>query len=122
MAGETKIPVGVVGVGYAGRYHAEKYAGSKKATLIGVADINRDRAMEVGQKLGVVSISDYRELFGRVRCVSVAVPTRLHYQVAREYMIRLEREDLESTAMLAKLAEASHLSEAEVRKRFESVA
>lgn len=86
MEGEMKIAVGVVGVGYAGRYHAEKYAASKKATLIGVADINRDRAMEVGQKLGVASISDYRELFGRVRCVSVAVPTRLHYQVARDFL------------------------------------
>ncbi|MFQ5903721.1 MAG: Gfo/Idh/MocA family oxidoreductase, partial [Candidatus Binatia bacterium] len=85
MYDQAKISVGVVGVGYAGRYHAEKYAASKKASLVGVADVDRDRAMEIGQKLGVAPITDYRELFGRVRCVSVAVPTRLHYEVTRDF-------------------------------------
>ena len=55
----------------------------------------------------------------RIRVVDTASQ---HYQVAREYMIRLEREDLENTVMLGKLAEVSHQSEADVRKRFESVA
>lgn len=86
MEGEAKIPVGVVGVGYAGRYHAEKYAASKRASLIGVADVDRDRAVEIGRKLGIVSTTDYRELYGRVRCVSIAVPTRLHYQIARDFL------------------------------------
>lgn len=86
MDADSKIPVGVVGVGYAGRYHAEKYAASRKAKLVGVADIDRDRAVEVGKKLGVASFADYRELFGQVRCVSVAVPTRLHYEVARDFL------------------------------------
>jgi len=83
---EARIPVGVVGVGYAGRFHAEKYAASKKAELVGVADINQERALQVGQKLGVLSHTDYRELFGRVRCVSIAVPTRLHYAVSRDFL------------------------------------
>jgi predicted dehydrogenase len=83
---DTKIPVGVVGVGYAGKLHAEKYAGSAKAKLVGVADIDADRAREVGGALGVEALSDYRELFGRVRCVSVAVPTRLHHEVAEDFL------------------------------------
>jgi predicted dehydrogenase len=82
----TKIPVGVVGVGYAGRLHAEKYAACERADLVAVVDILKDRAVEVGQKLGVTPLTDYRELFDRVRCVSVAVPTRLHYQVARDFL------------------------------------
>ncbi|MEK7229789.1 MAG: Gfo/Idh/MocA family oxidoreductase [Candidatus Binatota bacterium] len=86
MVQEARIPVGVVGVGYAGRFHAEKYAASKKAELVGVADINQERALQVGQKLGVLSHTDYRELFGRVRCVSIAVPTRLHYAVSRDFL------------------------------------
>ena len=81
-----KMPVGVVGVGYAGGHHAEKYAASEKAALIGVADIDRARAEEVGKRLRVSSTTDYRELLGRVRCVSVAVPTRLHYEVSREFL------------------------------------
>lgn len=83
---QEKIPVGVVGVGYAGRHHAEKYAASNKASLVAVADIDRDRATEIGQKIGAVPMTDYRELFAQVRCVSVAVPTRLHYQVARDFL------------------------------------
>lgn len=86
MDADSKIPVGIVGVGYAGRLHAEKYAASEKAEVVGVADIDRERAVQVGQKLGVVSLTDYRELFGRVRCVSVAVPTRLHYEVSRDFL------------------------------------
>ncbi|MFQ5682091.1 MAG: Gfo/Idh/MocA family oxidoreductase [Candidatus Binatia bacterium] len=83
---EGKIPVGVVGVGYAGRYHAEKYTASNIATLIGVADIDGDRSGVVGETLGVTSFTDYREFFGKARCVSIAVPTHLHYQVARDFL------------------------------------
>lgn len=86
MKHPEKIRVGVVGVGYAGRLHAEKYAASKKAELVGVADLDSGRAKEVGQKLGVASLTDYRGLFGGVRCVSVAVPTRLHFEVSRDFL------------------------------------
>src|SRR5213594_3696779 len=82
----AKIPVAVVGVGYAGRYHAEKYAASKKARLEAVVDIDRDRATEVGKKLRVPALTDYRDLFGRVRYISIVVPTHLHYQVARDFI------------------------------------
>ncbi len=86
MGGDSRIPVGVIGVGYAGRFHAEKYAASPKATLVAVADVVPERAAEVGRKLGTTYVTDYRELFGRVRCVSVAVPTRLHYEVSRDFL------------------------------------
>jgi predicted dehydrogenase len=86
MTPDDKIPVGVVGVGYAGKFHAEKYAGSAKAKLVAVADIDADRAREVGGELGVEALGDYRQLFGRVRGVSVAVPTRLHHDVAEDFL------------------------------------
>lgn len=86
MLPDEKIPVGVVGVGYAGKFHAEKYAGSAKAKLVGVADVDTNRAREVGAELGVEALGDYRALFGRVRCVSVAVPTRLHHDVAKDFL------------------------------------
>ena len=90
MTPDDKIPVGVVGVGYAGKFHAEKYAGSAKAKLVAVADIDADRAREVGGELGVEALGDYRQLFGRVRGVSVAVPTRLHHDVAQEIAVGVE--------------------------------
>jgi len=84
---ESKIPAGVVGVGYLGKFHAEKYAASNKATLVAVADIDEGRARAVGEQFGAQAFTDYRELLGRVRCVSVAVPTRLHHAVAREFIM-----------------------------------
>ena len=88
MGEDRRIPVAVVGVGYAGRYHAAKYAASEKARLIGVADVDRPRALECGKDLGALAVTDHRELLGRVRAVSVAVPTRAHYEIARDCLAR----------------------------------
>jgi predicted dehydrogenase len=83
---DQAITTAVVGVGYLGKFHAEKFAASAKAQLIAVVDIDEARAREIGGAVGVDSISDYRRLFGRVKCVSIAVPTRFHYQVARDFI------------------------------------
>ncbi|HEY7168106.1 MAG TPA: Gfo/Idh/MocA family oxidoreductase [Candidatus Binatia bacterium] len=82
------IRAGVVGVGYLGRYHAEKYAASEKAELVSVVDVDEQRAREIAYSVGTAPASNYRELFGRVQCVSIVVPTRLHYQIAREFLDR----------------------------------
>lgn len=84
MGVDSKIPVAVVGVGHVGRYHAAKYAASEKARLVGVADIDQDRATECGKSFGAPAVADHRELFGRVRAVSIAVPTRSHFEIARD--------------------------------------
>jgi predicted dehydrogenase len=81
---EGPLAVGVIGVGYLGKFHAEKYAASPKANLVAVIDTDEERAREVGKRLNTDGLTDYRALFGRVQCVSVAVPTRLHFKVARD--------------------------------------
>ena len=83
---EDIIASGVVGVGYLGKFHAEKYASSSKAKLIGIVDIDELRVNEIGAALAAPAYTDYRNLFGKVQCVSIAVPTRLHYQVARDFI------------------------------------
>ena len=83
---DSAINVGVVGVGYLGKFHAEKYAASAKANLVAVVDTDEARAKEIGAVVGVEAATDYRALFGRVKCVSIAVPTRFHYQVARDFI------------------------------------
>ena len=80
------IASGVVGVGYLGKFHAEKYASSSKAKLIGIVDIDELRANEIGAELATPAYTDYRKLFGKVQCVSIAVPTQLHYQIARDFI------------------------------------
>lgn len=84
---ETKpIEVGVVGVGYAGSLHTAKYADLPGARLAAVADIDERRAREAGELYQVPGVTDYRDLLDKVRCVSIAVPTRQHYRVARDFL------------------------------------
>jgi hypothetical protein len=85
MAQKT-VATGVVGVGYLGKFHAEKYAASEKAKLVGVVDVDASRSDAIGAALGARSMTDYHELLGQVDCVSIAVPTRDHYRVTRDFI------------------------------------
>ena len=86
-AGRT-LRVGVVGVGYLGRFHAQKYAALPGITLAAVVDTNADRAAEIAREFQTVAHTDYHHLFGQVDCVSIAVPTQYHHSVARDFLSR----------------------------------
>lgn len=107
---EETIAAAVVGVGYLGKFHAEKYAASAKARLVGVVDIDETRAKDIAVSLGATAFTDYRALFGRVQCASVAVPTRFHYQVARD-LIEAGIDVLIEKPLTADIAEARELVE-----------
>ncbi len=113
---ENVIKVGVIGVGYLGEFHAEKYAASPKAQLVAVADIDAERAKEIGAKVGAESVADYRVLLGRVQCVSIAVPTKYHYQVARDF-IEAGVDVLVEKPLTADIAEARELVERATKQR-----
>ncbi len=82
------VRVGVVGVGRLGSEHARLYAGMKNCLLVGVADTRRNHAREVAGKHKVPAFADYASLFGKVEAVSIAVPTDLHYTIARDFLKR----------------------------------
>ena len=74
------------------------------------------------QYLKVIPFEDIRDpVTGRTRVRMVDVRSE-HYQVARGYMIRLSREDLEDPQMLAQLAEAAKLTPDAFRTKFASAA
>lgn len=82
------LRVGVVGTGYLGRFHAEKYAGMAKegVELVGVADVDLPRAQELAAKLGgrTKAYTDVHDLVAAgVDAISVVVPTHLHHKVAK---------------------------------------
>ncbi len=82
----NRIRAGVVGVGYLGRWHAEKYAGLDNVDLAGVVDVDEKQSAAVAEKEGTRAYTDYRDLFGLVDAVSIAVPTPLHYDVAKAFL------------------------------------
>lgn len=76
----------VVGCGYLGRFHAQKYAGLARCELVGIADPSQEARARLASELGVAAHADYRELLGRVDAVSIATPTALHHPVARDFL------------------------------------
>jgi predicted dehydrogenase len=77
-----RVRAAVVGVGYLGAFHAEKYAALPGVELIGVVDADRERAAAIARTLHVPALAGVEALFGRVDCVSIAVSTPAHYAVA----------------------------------------
>lgn len=76
----------VVGAGYLGRFHAQKYAAIDRAELVGIADPDPAARAQLAALLGVAAVADHRELLGRVDAVSVATPTVLHHAIARDFL------------------------------------
>ena len=83
-----KIKAGVVGVGYLGQFHAEKYAKIKEVELVGVVDIDKPRAKEIAKRYRTQPFFHHADLFHRVQAVSIAVPTPLHYSIAKDFFLK----------------------------------
>jgi predicted dehydrogenase len=81
------LKVGVIGVGYLGRFHAEKYAALPEAELVGVVDIVAERGQAVGKALNAEAFTDYRHLLPLVEAVSVAATTSEHYRIVRDCLM-----------------------------------
>ena len=79
----TKTRIGVIGVGYLGRHHAAKYAAMADVELVGVADVNPERAQEIAAQHHTRAFDDYHALLPRVDAVSIVVPTKQHFEVAQ---------------------------------------
>ncbi len=76
------MKAGVIGVGYLGKFHAQKYKNMDGVELVGVADIDEQAAKTVAAENNCKAFTDYKELLKNVDAVSVVVPTSQHYKVA----------------------------------------
>ncbi len=80
------VRAGVIGTGYLGRFHAEKYAAIENVELVGVVDADLHRAAQIAGKLGTHAYADSSDLLGRVDAVSIVVPTVLHHRIAKQFL------------------------------------
>lgn len=83
----TTLRAGVIGVGYLGNFHAQKYNLLPNTELIAIADADADTARNRSAELGCDVYHDYHDLIDKIDIVSIAVPTDLHYQVARDCLV-----------------------------------
>ncbi len=86
MSGPTRLRAAVVGAGYLGTFHAEKYAALEDCELVGVADVDLERATSLAERLGCRAVQDFGELIGHIDCASVVVPTTHHERIASQLL------------------------------------
>ena len=81
-----KIGMAVIGAGRLGTFHSKVYSRLDNVKLVGVCDCNLERAIEIGKKYKAASYADYEDLFDKVDAASIAVPTSLHYNIAKDFL------------------------------------
>ncbi len=84
----TKLRAAVIGVGYLGRFHAEKYQQLANVELVAVCDTSDENRFEASDRLGVKAFQDYQELPDLIDVVSIATPTTQHYAIALFFLER----------------------------------
>lgn len=83
---KNTLRMAVVGTGYLGRFHAQKYNQLSQCSLVGICDVDQSRASDIASELSTASVADHRELIGKVDAVSVASPTTTHFAVAKDLL------------------------------------
>jgi predicted dehydrogenase len=81
-ADRRTLRAAVIGAGSLGRYHVQKYASCDGAQLVGIADLQLDRAEAQAKEHGGRAVRDFRELLPHIDVASVVVPTEYHFEVA----------------------------------------
>lgn len=76
----------VVGVGYLGQFHAEKYAAIEETNLVAVVDVESSKANRMAGDLSCKACSSHMDIIGQVDGASVVVPTQDHYRIARDLL------------------------------------
>lgn len=104
---ESKFRVGVVGAGSLGQHHARIYASLNETKLTCIADIS-PQAKQIADKYGAEFYTDYRKILDKVDAVSIAVPTTLHYKVAK-FFLENDKHVLLEKPMTATIQEAKEL-------------
>ncbi len=115
---KERVRAGVVGVGKMGEYHVGVLAEMARVDMAAVADVSGERARAIAERYDTKHFTDYRDLFGRVDVAVVAVPTAMHYDVAREFLeagihVLLEKpctNDLDQARELFAIAEKKGLT------------
>ena len=82
----SKLRTAVVGVGYLGRFHAQKHRALDNVELVAVCDRDAERGRAVAAEVQTSAVQDYRELLGKVDAVTIAATTAEHFALARFFL------------------------------------
>jgi len=113
---EDKVRVGVIGVGYLGRFHALRWKEVPSAELVGVADASWQRAEQIAREVGCQAFAANEELLKQVDAVSIVVPTADHHAVAKQALL-MDKDILLEKPVTMALEEADELIEIAKQRR-----
>ncbi len=77
-----KVKVGVLGVGHLGRLHASLYKEISTVEVVGIYDINREKAAKVSEELDLQLFNNSKDLLRSVDAVNIVTSTPNHYESA----------------------------------------
>jgi predicted dehydrogenase len=112
----ARLRIAVVGVGHLGKEHARILASLPEVELVGVADVHFEQAQAVARRLNCQAYRNHRPLLELSDAAVLAVPTTLHYDLAREFL-RAGIPLLVEKPLAASLEQADKLVELARRQR-----
>jgi len=80
------VRVAVIGAGYLGRFHIEKFRKIDGCSLDFVCEVDKKSAQDVKKEFNVNVIADYKSLAGKVDAVSIVTPTPTHFEIAEFFL------------------------------------
>lgn len=80
------IRVGIVGVGYLGTQHARILSYLEEADLQAVADIDFQKALQIGNRHGVRYFENYEDMIDEIDAAVVATDTSAHFKVSENLL------------------------------------
>ena len=103
----SKIRVGVIGLGYLGKFHFEKYKSNKSVNLTSIVDID-EKNLNLVDSNKVYRSTSFKDIIGKVDAVSIVTPTITHFPIAKFFLenkvhVLLEKPMTESVSEARKL-------------------
>ena len=103
----NKIRVGVIGLGYLGKFHFEKYKSNKTVNLTSIVDID-EKNLHLVDSDKVYKSTSCKDIIGKVDAVSIVTPTITHFSIAEFFLknkvhVLLEKPMTESVSEARKL-------------------
>ena len=103
----NKIRIGVIGLGYLGKFHYQKYKANKHVKLTSVVDTDKESYSIIKGK-DVLMFEKYQDIVDKVDAVSIVTPTVTHYKLAKYFLdnkihVLLEKPMTETVAQAKKL-------------------
>lgn len=105
---ERRLKTGVAGAGVFGGHHARKHAASPRIELVGVTDLDPERAEALASETGARPFGSFTAMLDAVDAVTIAGPADTHYPMA-EAALKAGRHVYVEKPLALSLAEADAL-------------